>query len=199
MPFLTHPLDMQIFILVNQIFRKHWLDVAMPLMSSAALLWAIISVVTILGIYKKGARFLIIMLLVVASMGLADLSTNILKKTFGRVRPLNSIALTYHHEDNRWQRRALDFKQTKERGNSYPSAHASNSMAFTVMLMIFFRKLRPWLLFLPIGVGYSRLYLGKHFATDVLAGWAVGLCVAITVWIIWEYVLRDKVPERFRV
>ncbi len=198
MPFLTQPLDMQIFILVNQIFRKHWLDIVMPLVSSATLLWAIIAIVTLLGVYKKGAKFLIIMLLVVASMGLADLSTNILKKTFGRVRPLNSIALTYHHEDNRWQRRALDFEQTKERGNSYPSAHASNSMAFAIMLMIFFRVMRPWLLFLPLVVGYSRLYLGKHFPTDVLAGWAVGICVAITVWIIWEYVLRDKVPKRFR-
>lgn len=199
MPFMTQPLDMQIFLLANQVFRKHWMDIVMPLLSSAALLWAIIAVVTAVGVYKKGAKFLIIILLVTATMGLSDFSTNIIKKTIGRVRPLNSIALTYLQEDGKWQRRALDYKQTKERGNSYPSAHASNSMAFAVMLMFFFRKLRPWMLFLPISVGYSRLYLGKHFPTDVMAGWAVGACVAVSVWLLWEYCLKGKVPERFRV
>ncbi len=199
MPFMTQPLDMQIFVLANQVFRKHWMDIVMPLLSSAALLWAIIAIITALGIYKKGIKFLLIILIVTSSMGLADLSTNIIKKTIGRVRPLNSIALTYHHEDGRWQRRALDFKQTKERGNSYPSAHAANSMAFAVMLMFFFRKLRPWMLFLPISVGYSRLYLGKHFPTDVIAGWAVGACVAVSVWLVWEYYLKWKVSEKYRV
>ena len=138
MPFLTQPLDMQIFILVNQIFRKHWLDIAMPLLSSAALLWSIIAVVTIIGVWKKGVKFLVIILLISATMGLSDFSTNITKKSIGRVRPLNSIALTYFRDDGIWQRRPLDYQQTKERGNSYPSAHASNSMAFAVMLMFFF-------------------------------------------------------------
>ncbi|WP_432736943.1 phosphatase PAP2 family protein [Maridesulfovibrio sp. FT414] len=199
MPFLTQPLDMKIFVLANQIFRKHWMDIVMPQLSSAALLWTIISVVTAFGIYKMGKNFLIIMLLATLSMGLADFSTNIIKKTIGRVRPLNSVALTYHYEDGKWQRRALDFVQTKERGNSYPSAHAANTMAFAVMLMIFFKNLRPWMLFLPISVGYSRLYLGKHFPTDVMAGWAVGLCTALTVWLLWEYILRNRFAKHIDI
>ncbi|GEM_PF-6440507 len=80
MPFMTQPLDMQIFVLANQVFRKHWMDIVMPLLSSAALLWAIIAIVTAVGIYKKGIKFLFIILIVTASMGLADLSTNIIKK-----------------------------------------------------------------------------------------------------------------------
>ncbi|WP_027722351.1 phosphatase PAP2 family protein [Maridesulfovibrio zosterae] len=199
MPFMTQHLDMQIFILANQVFRKHWMDIIMPILSSATLLWAVITIVTLLGVYKKGLKFMVIILLVIASMGIADISTNVIKKSIGRVRPLNSIPLTYHHEDGKWQRRALDFKQSKERGNSYPSAHASNSMAFAVMLMFFFRKLRPWMLFLPISVGYSRLYLGKHFPTDIMAGWALGACVAISLWLFWEYYLKWKLPEKLQV
>lgn len=57
MPFLTQPLDMQVFILVNQIFRKHWLDIVMPMLSSAALLWVIIIALTSFGIYKRGPDF----------------------------------------------------------------------------------------------------------------------------------------------
>lgn len=199
MPFLTQPMDMQFFILANQVFRKNWMDIVMPLLSSAALLWTIIAVATAIGVYKKGAKFLIIILILSATMGVADFSTNIIKKSIGRVRPLNSIALTYFMEDGKWQRRPLDFQQTKERGNSYPSAHAANSMAFAVMLMFFFRKLRPWILFLPISVGCSRLYLGKHFPTDVMAGWALGACVAVSIWLIWENWLKLKIPKKFQI
>ena len=190
---------MQFFILANQIFRKHWLDQIMPLVSSAALLWAIILVATAFGIYKKGPKILIVMLVIIASMGIADFSTGLIKKSIGRVRPLNSLPLTYFREDGQWQRRPLDFQPLKERGNSYPSAHASNSMAFALMCMFFFRKLRPWMLFLPLSVGYSRLYLGKHFPTDVCAGWAMGACVAISVWLIWNHLIKDKLPEKLRL
>ncbi|WP_320170310.1 phosphatase PAP2 family protein [Maridesulfovibrio sp.] len=198
MPFSTQPLDMQIFILANQVFRKHWMDIVMPLLSSAALLWVLISIAAAAGFYRKGAKFIVIILLAIAAMGLSDFSTNLIKKSIGRVRPLNSVALTYLKEDGRWQRRPLDFKQTKERGNSYPSAHAANTMALAVMLMLFFKTLRPWMLFLPLAVGYSRLYLGKHFPTDVMAGWAMGFCMAVSVWLIWKYLLSEKVSERFR-
>ncbi|OEU71504.1 MAG: phosphoesterase PA-phosphatase [Desulfovibrio sp. S3730MH75] len=199
MGFLTQTFDMQFFILANQIFRKHWLDQIMPLVSSAALLWAIILVATAFGIYKKGPKILIVMLVIIASMGIADFSTGLIKKSIGRVRPLNSLPLTYFREDGQWQRRPLDFQPLKERGNSYPSAHASNSMAFALMCMFFFRKLRPWMLFLPLSVGYSRLYLGKHFPTDVCAGWAMGACVAISVWLIWNHLIKDKLPEKLRL
>lgn len=195
---MTQPIDMNLFVFINQIYRKEWLDFLMPLLSSPAFFVAMIAVAASIGVYKKGSKYLVVMLLVVSCMGLTDLTTNCLKKAVGRVRPLNSVALTFHHENGKWQRRPEDFKRTKERGNSFPSGHSSNSMAFVVILMLLSKRFRPWLFLIPLSVGYSRIYLGKHFPADVIAGWFVGLCVAFAVWLFWEYVLKGKMPVIYR-
>ena len=193
----TQPLDMQIFIIINQIMRKNWMDIVMPVLSSTALLWAVIVAVTAFGIYKMGASFLIITLVIVATMGVADFASGRIKKEVNRIRPMNSIPLTYYREHGQWQRRTLDFQQTPKKGESYPSSHAAKAMALAVILMFFFRQLRPWMLFLPLSEGYSLIYQGKHFPTDVLVGWATGAFPAIFIWLIWKHLIRDRISKQF--
>lgn len=45
-------------------------------------------------------------------------------------------------------------------------------------------------LFLTFLIGISRLYLGVHYATDVLAGWMVGLSWASIWWLIARYLSK---------
>jgi len=70
-------------------------------------------------------------------------------------------------------------------GYSYPSGHAMVATAFYgVIGYILWLNLRnrsksPWYivgitLALIIGIGISRIYLGVHFASDVIAGYAAG-------------------------
>jgi membrane-associated phospholipid phosphatase len=72
-----------------------------------------------------------------------------------------------------------------------PSGHAMNSATVWGALAVSLRKRWGWIIaaVLIFLVGFSRLYLGVHFVTDVLAGWILG---ALLLWII----LRLEIPVK---
>ncbi len=84
-------------------------------------------------------------------------------------------------------------------GLAFPSGHALNAMlAAGILLVVFVPRTRPrsatrvavWLGALTIALvtGFSRVALGVHWSSDVLAGWLLGVAVVVatttgfTVW-----------------
>ena len=74
--------------------------------------------------------------------------------------------------------------------SSFPSGHAFGAMVICGLLGYLAIKYlpAPWNLLVPIGlsvfilaVGISRVYLGAHFPTDVLAGWILGLVIVVLI------------------
>jgi undecaprenyl-diphosphatase len=53
-----------------------------------------------------------------------------------------------------------------------------------------------WALLLPALVGLSRVYVGVHWPTDVLAGWAAGAAWAALCWLLARWLQRRGELER---
>jgi undecaprenyl-diphosphatase len=64
---------------------------------------------------------------------------------------------------------------------SFPSGHATTAFALAVVLSLWYPRLTLVWLLLAAAVGWSRIVLGSHFPSDVLAGAVLGVAVVLVL------------------
>ena len=79
-----------------------------------------------------------------------------------------------------------------------PSAHAANWFAATMIAFIYYRRSLRFMLPTAVLVGFSRIYNGVHYPSDVLAGAILGAgYAAAAVWLLdalWCWAGRNWFP-----
>jgi undecaprenyl-diphosphatase len=64
-------------------------------------------------------------------------------------------------------------------GQSMPSGHAATSFAGAVILSYFLPRSAPYVFLLATAIAFSRIYVGVHYPSDVVAGAALGAAVGL--------------------
>jgi len=159
--------------LANPVLDRFFLFIA----ESKTFLFALIMLAIIL-FWRGSLRLKTVMILVIACVAIVDpVSHYVLKPLFGRIRPCYELA---------------DVRLLVGCGGrfSFPSNHAANSFAIAGVVAYFFRKYTALLATSAVLISLSRIYLGRHYPSDVLGGVVLGVLTACLVIYLLKLVLN---------
>lgn len=137
------------------------MDRLMPELSQAAShskIWIALAAAMSLAGGTKGRRTAVEGL---AAVALTSLLANLVAKgLFRRRRPTDQVP----------EARSLPMPGS----SSMPSGHTASAAAFARVVGAAYPRLRIPLTTLAAAIGFSRVYTGVHYPTDVAAGWLLG-------------------------
>lgn len=164
-------------ILKIHAYSQPWLNVLMRVTSETSGDYAVLGVVALaVWLWRRSHR--IDALLVFFSFGGSVVFNSLLKFIFSRPRPTIIPQLIV------------------ESSYSFPSGHTIAAVALYGLLAVWLWQQRRWLLatictLWPLMVALSRVYLGVHYPSDVLAS----LCVGI-LWVMAIEITRKWLPTQ---
>ena len=115
---------------------------------------------------KKWTRIVWSMLLAMAIAGIAG---QVIKRTIPRARPSVKSELS-------WGGPRFSTKY-----HAFPSGHVAASTAFFGVLIFARRRIGLACLPIPILIGFSRMYIGAHYLSDVVCAAVLGIICALLV------------------
>jgi undecaprenyl-diphosphatase len=164
--------DKGLFLFLNQGVRNWLFDQVLPFLTDTnqkPIGIVILAILWLLLLTKGGRPGRIAALLLIPTIALSDqLNSSFLKFIIDRPRPCHELANVH-------------LLVGCGSGYSFPSSHAVTNFAGAMVLSYFLPRW-TWAFFCYASViAYSRIYVGVHYPSDVLAGCIIGLTVGFAV------------------
>jgi undecaprenyl-diphosphatase len=165
---MLHNIDLAILYFLNHSLANPALDLIFVTVSETWFLIGTALALFIIFSWDNRQKGWLVLILAVLCIAATDSSTFALKKLFCNLRPCHSLD---------------DLRLIAGCGGKYgfPSNHAANTFGFTFFMSYFYRRSKTYLFGLATLVCLSRVYLGKHYPSDVLAGAVWGIAVAFII------------------
>jgi undecaprenyl-diphosphatase len=164
---LLNGLDIKAFQFINKAWANPAFDLVMPFISELGTGEALFLISALCYILRRKKDKGALAILLFAALTVTYYAVSSIKWAVGRPRPF-----TFMPDANLF---------AVEKGFSFPSNHAASAFMAATILSGFFGAWRVGLFFVAALVGYSRVYLGVHFLSDVLAGAIVGIVIGHAV------------------
>ena len=119
--------------------------------------------------WRGNRKWTRIFLGMIAAAAVAGVVAYGLKFSTGRVRPSVKTAQAWHGPD------------THQNYQAFPSGHTAASAGFFAILFFVSWRLGLVCFAIPIFVGFTRIFLGAHYLSDVVVGLLLGLLAAAVV------------------
>jgi undecaprenyl-diphosphatase len=199
-------MDQAIFHLINERWTSPALDLFMAALSDVEI-WKpfliVLVVCALIFMGFKGRAFIICVLLALALADYFLVST--LKTAIDRRRPkqvqkvrMVQLERTRPQFLTLFKKPTIRYSDETDRtksGPSFPSGHVTDNVIVATVCALFFRRW-GWLYFiLAAAIGYSRIYLGAHWPSDVLGTAFMAVGAAFLVVALAEFVWKRWAPR----
>jgi membrane-associated phospholipid phosphatase len=203
-------LDIALFRWINLKLVNPVFDWLMPILSGNSLFFPMLVVGGVLLVWKGRHRGFVCLVMMAVVVGVGDgFISRTMKQAVGRPRPF--VVLEDVRVFGKMRNPSTDSMgavpgtemaarpaAAKGPNNSMPSSHAANWFSATMVALIYYRRSLWFMLSLAFLVGFSRIYNGVHYPSDVLAGAILGAGYGgAIVWLLdslWEAIGRRFFP-----